>query len=197
LAADGERRRLEQRLQATAELRLTRLRPELERARVVVDGDPQRAARLQRVSEQLEHSLADVRRLAAGLHPRELATGGLTRAVQALAARSPVPVELRVELPEQLPAEVERAAYFVCSEGLANVAKYADAARARVTIAPVAARLRVEVADDGRGGADLGGGTGLRGLADRVEALGGALTVDSRPGAGTRLVAEFPATGPT
>jgi signal transduction histidine kinase len=197
LAADDERRRLEQRLRETAERRLTRRLPELERARVVADGDPQRAARLQRVSEQLEHSLADVRGLAAGLHPRELATGGLTRAVQALAARSPVPVELRVELPERVSAEVERAAYFVCSEGLANVAKYADAARARVTIAPVAARLRVEVADDGRGGADPGGGTGLRGLADRVEALGGELTVDSRPGAGTRLVAEFPATGPT
>ena len=197
LAADDERRRLEQRLQETAERRLTRLLPELERARVVADGDPQRAARLQRVSEQLEHSLADVRRLAGGLHPRELATGGLTRAVQALAARSPVPVELRVELPERVSAEAERAAYFVCSEGLANVAKYADASRARVTIAPVAAGLRVEVADDGSGGADPGGGTGLRGLADRVDALGGALTVDSPPGAGTRLVAEFPATGPT
>jgi signal transduction histidine kinase len=106
-------------------------------------------------------------------------------------------VELRVELPAHLPTEVERAAYFVSSEGLANIAKYADASRARVTIAPSAAGLRVEVADDGRGGADPAGGTGLRGLADRVEALGGALTVDSRPGAGTRLVAEFPATGPT
>jgi signal transduction histidine kinase len=197
LAVDDERRRLEQRLQETAERRLTRLLPELERARHLAEADPVRAARLQRVSEQLEHSLADVSRLAAGLHPRELATGGLARAVQALAARSPVPVELELELPEHLPAEVERAAYFVCSEGLANVAKYADASRARVTIAPATARLRVEVADDGRGGADPGGGTGLRGLADRVEALGGALTVDSRPRAGTRLLAELPLTGPS
>jgi signal transduction histidine kinase len=195
VAADDERRRLEQRLRQTAERRLTRLLPELKHARVVADGDPQRAARLQRVSDQLEHSLADVRRLSAGLHPRELATSGLRGALDALATRSPVPVELRVQLPEHLSAEVERAAYFVCSEGLANVAKYANASRARVAIAPAAARLRVEVADDGRGGADPSGGTGLRGLADRVEALGGALTVDSRPGAGTRLVAELPLTG--
>jgi signal transduction histidine kinase len=195
VAADDERRRLERRLHETAEQRLTRLLPELERARLVVDGDPQRVARLQRVSEQLEHSLADVRRLAAGLHPRELATGGLAGALDALASRSPVPVELWVELPERVSAELERAAYFVCSEGLANVAKYADASRARVTAASVGARLRVEVADDGCGGADPGGGTGLRGLADRVEALGGALTVDSPPGAGTRLMAELPLTG--
>ena len=161
------------------------------------DGDPQRAARVQRVSEQLEHSLADVRRLAAGLHPRELATGGLDRRARGAGRALAGARRARVGLPEQLSAEAERAAYFVCSEGLANVAKYADASRARVTVAPVAARLRVEVADDGRGGADPGGGTGLRGLADRVEALGGALTVDSRPGAGTRLVAELPLTGPS
>jgi signal transduction histidine kinase len=195
VAADDERHRLEQRLRETAESRLTRLLPELERAGCLAGADLQRAARLRRVSEQLEHSLADVRRLAAGLHPRELATSGLGGALDALATRSPVPVELRVELPVHLPTEVERAAYFVSSEGLANVAKYADASRARVTIAPAAALLRVEVADDGRGGADPSGGTGLRGLADRVEALGGALTVDSRPGAGTRLLAELPLTG--
>jgi len=196
-AADDERRRLEQRLRATAERRLAALLPELERARRVANADPPRAARLQRVSEQLEYSLTELRRLAAGLHPRELATRGLMGAVRALAARSAEPVELRIELPEHLSAEIERAAYFVCSEGLANVAKYAGASRAAVTITAVAARLRVEVADDGRGGADPGGGTGLRGLADRVEALGGALTVDSPPGAGTRLVAELPLSGPT
>lgn len=195
VAADEERRRLEQRLRETAERRLTRLLPELEHTGCLAGADLQRAARLRRVFEELEHSLADVRRLAAGLHPRELATGGLAGALDALASRSPVPVELWVELPERVSAEVERAAYFVCSEGLANVAKYADASRARVTAASVAARLRVEVADDGRGGADPGGGTGLRGLADRVEVLGGALTVDSRPGAGTRVVAELPLTG--
>ena len=194
-AADDERRRLEQRLQETAERRLSMLLPELEHARRLVGADPERAARVQRVSEQLEHSLADVRRLAAGLHPRELATGGLAGALRALAARSPVPVELELELPEQLAAEAGRTAYFVCSEGLANIAKYADASRARVTVGTVGACLRVEVADDGRGCADPAGGSGLRGLADRVEALGGKLAIDSPPGAGTRVVAELPVTG--
>jgi signal transduction histidine kinase len=195
VAADDERRRLEQRLRETAERRLTRLLPELQHARHLAGADPVRAARLQRVSEQLEHSLAEVRRLAAGLHPRELDASGLAGALDALASRSPVPVELELDVPEHLPAEAARTAYFVCSEGLANVAKYAHASRARVVVGMVGARLGVTVADDGRGGADPGGGTGLRGLADRVEAVGGALTVDSAPGAGTRLVAELPLTG--
>jgi len=194
VAADDERRRLEQRLQTTAERRLTRLLPELERARDLAGADPERAARLQRVSEQLEQSLAEVRRLAAGLHPRELAASGLADALRALASRSPVPVELELAPPDQLPSEVARTAYFVCSEGLANVAKYAHASHARMTVGTDGALLRVAVADDGGGGADPSGGTGLRGLADRVEALGGALTVDSPPGAGTRLVAELPLT---
>ena len=194
-AADDERRRLEQRLQETAERRLSMLLPELEQARSVASDDPERAARVQRVLEQLEHSLADVRRLAAGLHPRELAIGGLGEALGALVGRSTVPVQLEFELPEKLTAEAERTVYFVCSEGLVNVAKYANASRARITVVAVGGRLRVEVADDGRGGADPAGGSGLRGLADRVETLGGALTVDSPPGAGTRVVAELPFTG--
>ena len=164
----------------TAERRLAALLDDLEQAHRVARADPERAARLRRVAEQLEHSLADVRDLAAGLHPRELATGGLGGALEALAARSPVPVELELGLPAQLSAEAERAAYFVCSEGLANVAKYAEASRARVHVGSAGGRLVVEVEDDGRGGADPGGGTGLRGLADRVEALGGALAIDSR-----------------
>jgi signal transduction histidine kinase len=196
-AADEERRRLEQRLEQTAERRLSMLLPELEQARALAAADPQRAARVQRVSEQLEHSLADVRLLAAGLHPRELATGGLAGALAALTARSPVPVELELSLPEQLSPEVERTAYFACSEGLANIAKYADAARAHVAARVVGTRLRVEIADDGRGGADPVGGSGLRGLADRVEALGGTLAIDSPASAGTRLVAELPLTEPS
>ena len=194
-ASDDERRRLEQRLQETAERRLSMLLPELEQARRLLGDDAERAARLQRVSEQLEHSLADVRRLAAGLHPRELATGGLGEALGALAARSPVPVELELELPGSLPAEAARSVYFVCSEGLANVAKYADASRAHLAVVTIASGLRVEVADNGRGGADPAAGSGLRGLADRVEALGGKLAIDSPPGAGTSLVAELPLTG--
>jgi signal transduction histidine kinase len=196
-AGDDERRRLEQRLEMTAERRLTALLDAVEQAHRMARADPERAARLRRVAEQLAHSLADVRDLAAGLHPRELATGGLAGALQALASRSPVPVELELGLPAQLTAEAERGAYFVCSEGLANVAKYAEASHARVRVGSAGGRLVVEVADDGRGGADPRGGTGLRGLTDRVEALGGALAIDSRPGAGTRLVAELPLTGPS
>jgi signal transduction histidine kinase len=198
VAADDERRRLERRLQETAERRLTGLLPELERARRLAHRNPERAARLQRVSEQLERSLAEVRRLAIGLHPRELVENGLAGALDVLASRSPVPVEVELgELPEHLSAEAERTAYFVVSEGLANVAKYAHASRARVTLGMVSACLRVVVVDDGGGGADLAGGTGLRGLADRVEALGGEVTVASPPGGGTRLVAQFRVTGPS
>ena len=191
-AADDERRRLEQRLQQTAEQRLTMLLPELERARRAARADPARAARLQRVAEQLEHSLAEVRQLAAGLHPRELVESGLAGALEALAARSPVPVELALELPGRLAADVERTAYFICSEALANVAKYAHSSHARIAMSTVGSRLRVTVVDDGRGGANAERGTGLRGLADRVEALGGSLSVDSPLGTGTRLLAELP-----
>jgi signal transduction histidine kinase len=192
VAADDERRRLEQRLHETAERRLTTLLAELERGRHAANADPERAARLQRASEQLEHSLAEVRRLAAGLHPRELAESGLAGALDALASRSPVPVELALALPDRLPEETQRAAYYVCSEGLANVAKYARASSARIAMSAVGSRLDVTVADDGRGGADAERGTGLRGLADRVETLGGSLTVDSPLGGGTRLRAELP-----
>jgi signal transduction histidine kinase len=197
VAADDERRRLEQRLHETTERRLERLLPELEEARRAAGVDAERAARLQRIGEQVEQSLADLRRLAAGLHPRELATGGLEGAVRALAERSPVPLDLELAPPSAVSPDVERAVYYVCSEGLANVAKYARATRARIAIGAAGRRLRIEVADDGCGGADPSRGSGLRGLADRVETLGGELVVESPPGGGTRLVAELPLTGPS
>jgi signal transduction histidine kinase len=193
-AADDERRRLEQRLETTAERRLTQLLPDLDAVRRAALPEAERARRLERAHAELEQSLTDLRRLAAGLHPRELATGGLTAALRALAARSPLPVELELMPPKRLGAETERTAYYVCSEGLANVVKYANASRARIGVASADRQLRVEVVDDGRGGADPTGGSGLRGLADRVEALGGRLEVESAPGAGTRLVAEIPLT---
>jgi signal transduction histidine kinase len=192
VAADDERRRLEQRLQETAERRLMALLPELGRARRGASEDPELATRLRRVAKQLEHALADVRRLAAGLHPRELVERGLTGALEALASRSPVPVELELALPERLLVDIERTAYFVCSEGLANIAKYAGASRASIAVSTIGSRLRVTVADDGAGGADPSRGSGLRGLADRVEALGGSLRVDSSPADGTRLLVELP-----
>lgn len=193
-AADDERRRLERRLESTAEQRLTQLLPDLDLARRAARSEGERSRRLERAHTELEQSLEDLRSLAAGLHPRELTSGGLEEALRGLAARSPLPVELELELTEQVGAEAERTAYFVCSEGVANVIKYADASRARVTITAADGYLRVEADDDGRGGADPALGSGLRGLADRVEALGGQFAVDSPPGRGTRLVALIPLT---
>jgi signal transduction histidine kinase len=193
-AADDERRRLEQRLRETTERRLTELLPEVRGAERAA-SDPEQRQALIRIREQLVQSLADVRRLAAGLHPRELSEGGLAAALGALAARSPVEVDLEVALPDVLSPEVERAAYFVCSESLTNVVKYAAASRAVVAVAASGGRLRVEIADDGRGGASLDRGSGLRGLADRVEALRGRLLVESQPGEGTRVVCELPLRG--
>ena len=151
-------------------------------------------AEVERARGQLARTLADLRDLAGGLHPRALTEDGLAAALASLARRSPVPVELAVPA-ERLPAEVEVAAYFVCSEALANVAKYASASRAVVRVTADDRAALVEVVDDGVGGADPAQGSGLRGLADRVEALGGALRLESPPGVGTRLAAELPLHG--
>ena len=187
-AGDEERRRLERRLRETVERRLTELARELEHAR----PGPSGAANLRRVQEQLDRVLDELRDLAAGLHPGGLDEGGLTAALTSLAARSPVPVDLRIATDVRIAEDLETAAYFVCSEALANVIKYANASRAVISVDERGARLRVEVTDDGAGGAALGAGTGLSGLADRVEALGGRLDLDSPPGRGTRLAVELP-----
>ena len=195
-AGDDERRRLEQRLETTAERRLTRLLDDLEQAHRVARADPERRGSHAPRAEQLERSLADVRASPPGFTPASWpAAGWPARSRRSpRARRCPSSSSSRCRARS---AEAERTAYFVCSEALANVAKYADASRARVNVGSAGGRLRVEVGDDGRGGADPGAGTGLRGLADRVEALGGALAIDSRPGGGTRLVAELPLTGPS
>ena len=191
-ASDDERRRLEQRLREGTVRRLDSLAELLAAAR----GRPgtETATSIDRAESQLLHTLADLRELAAGLHPRELAANGLAEALRSLAEQSPVRVELEVSS-ERLPREVEAAAFFVCSEALANVVKYASASHAVVTATASRGGLRVEVVDDGVGGADAAGGTGLRGLADRVEALGGTLDLESPPGRGTRLTAELPLAG--
>jgi signal transduction histidine kinase len=147
--------------------------------------------RIAQASAQLAHTLEDLRELARGLHPRILADAGLPGALRAIADRTTMPMAISVEA-DGLPAHIEAAAYFVCAEGVANVVKYASAAHIRMAVRAEAGILRVEVEDDGVGGADLGGGSGLRGLADRVEALGGTLRVESPPGAGTRLTADIP-----
>jgi signal transduction histidine kinase len=188
-AADEERRRLEQRLRDGAERRLVSLEQTLERARR--QGRPETDARIERARVRLAGTLVALHELSAGLHPRELTGHGLSQAVASLAQRTPLPVDLKIPV-DRFPAEIEAAAYFLCSEALANITKYASASRAAVSVTVSECVLRVEVADDGIGGADPAAGTGLRGLADRIEALGGTLTVESAPGRGTRLAAELP-----
>jgi signal transduction histidine kinase len=188
-AGDEERRRLEQRLREGAERRLVAL----ERVLELVSGNTSRTriAEIERARAQLARTLADLRDLAGGLHPRALAEKGLAAALASLARGSPVPVELAV-LAGPLSAEVEAAAYFVCSEALANAAKYASASRVVVRVTADDRAALVEIVDDGVGGADPAQGSGLRGLADRVEALDGALRLESPPGDGTCLAAELP-----
>ena len=191
-AGDAERRRLERDLHDGAQSRLVALSLLLRAARKRADGDAELAGLLDQAQDELQTSLAELRELARGIHPAVLSRHGLAPALDGLAARAPVPVTLEAGDAERLPAPVESAAYFVVAEALVNVAKYAGATQASVRVARAGDRLTVDVADDGVGGADAERGSGLRGLADRVAALDGTLTVDSPVGGGTRLRAELP-----
>ena len=142
---------------------------------------------------ELSTGLGELRDLARGLHPAVLSDHGLDRALQAVTQRAGVPVELTMVLPpERLPMGVEAAAYFVVSEALTNVARYAEASHAWVSVTESDGQVDVAIRDDGVGGAELGAGSGLQGLRDRVAALNGTLEIDSPPGAGTRLLARLP-----
>jgi signal transduction histidine kinase len=188
-ARDTERRRLERRLRAGVGRRLDTAAASL---RELADEPDELTAAL---PGELERTRAELRRFAAGLHPPDLETGGLEAALPALAAGMPVPVEVSVEC-GRLPEPLEVAAWFVCSEGLANVAKHSGAARATVGVERAPPWLVVTVEDDGRGGAEPAAGRGLRGLAARVEAAGGRLDVGTPPAGGTRLRARLPLEGP-
>jgi len=157
-----------------------------------VREDAQLASLLDRAQEELRTSLRELRELARGIHPAVLTERGLEPALRSLVARAPVPVTVEATADARLPAPVESAAYFVVSEALANVAKYARATHASVTVERTNGHLTVEVADDGVGGADVVRGSGLRGLADRLAALDGTLSLDSPAGGGTRLRAKIP-----
>ena len=190
-AGDAARRRLERDLHDGAQSRLVALALTLRAARGRVKDDAQLAELLDSAQEELRTSLAELRELARGIHPAVLTERGLEPALQSLVARAPVPVT--VEASEaRLPGPVESAAYFVVSEALANVAKYAQATHASVTVAQTNGDLTVEVVDDGVGGADVARGSGLRGLQDRLAALDGSLSLDSPAGRGTRLRARIP-----
>jgi signal transduction histidine kinase len=196
-AADAERRRVERNLHDGAQQRLVALSLALRRARAQLPDDAGRvaSATLDDAAEQLRLALAELRELARGIHPAILTEAGLGPAVRALARESPVPVTVDLNLPAELSGTIEAAVYFVVAEALTNVAKYADATRIQVIAGTVGGDLRVEIGDDGRGGADPAAGTGLRGLADRIAALGGAIEVRSPAGGGTRVIARIPLEG--
>jgi signal transduction histidine kinase len=157
-----------------------------------LESDPEQAkALLAGAHGDAQLALRELRDLARGIHPAVLTDRGLDAAVSGLAARSPIPVHVRGSLSRRPPASVEATAYFIASEALANVAKHAQARSAEVALELRGDRLRVEIADDGRGGADPQG-AGLRGLADRAAALDGSFAVDSPAGGGTRIVTELP-----
>jgi signal transduction histidine kinase len=193
-AGDEERRRLERNLHDGAQSRLVALALNLRLARMSTDEGSPTAALLDAAIDELRQSLAELRDLARGIHPAMLSERGLEPAVRALAARAAVPVEVVGGPTGPLPAAVETAAYFVVSEALTNVAKYAHAAHATVRVERVDGRLLVEVSDDGVGGARTSDGSGLRGLSDRVAALSGTLEFSSPAGHGTRLRAQLPCT---
>jgi signal transduction histidine kinase len=193
-AQDTERRRIERDLHDGAQQRLVSLRISLEllRRRLGTDADPAILAELDAASAEAQAAIGDVRELAQGLHPAILAEAGLGRALESLAERSPVDVEVQADLDGRLPPAVEATAYFVVAEALTNTAKHAGAQRATVRAREADGRLLIEIADDGSGGADIEAGTGLRGLEDRVAALGGTLRVSSPPRAGTTITVELP-----
>ena len=191
-AGDDARRKLERNLHDGAQQRLVSISLSLRLAQGQLEKNPAAAQEVLEASrEELARALEELRELARGIHPAVLTDRGLEAALESLASRAPLPVE--IDGPHvSLPAPVEAAAYYVVSEALANVTKYAQASSVKVTVEQANGCALVEVADDGVGGADPRRGSGLRGLADRVASLNGKLAIDSPPGAGTRVRAEIP-----
>jgi PAS domain S-box-containing protein len=191
-AGDAERRRIERNLHDGAQQRLVTVALHLHLMRRRLENDPaQLPALVEGAQAELTLALEEIRELVQGLHPRVLSERGLGPALEAVAERSLLPVEL-VQLPrERLPAGVEAAAYYIVCEALANAAKHSEASAVTVRVQREGTHTLVEVVDDGVGGADPNG-SGLRGLSDRVAALGGAFLVSSEPGRGTALRAELP-----
>jgi signal transduction histidine kinase len=188
-AGDAQRRRLERRLRQAADVHLEAMRLALERA---PNGAPAPVATaIELVERELEQAVDEVHRLARGIHPRTLTERGLAAALIELAETAPTSVS--VDAPsDRFPQQAEVAAYFVCAEAVANVAKYAHAGHASIEVDRCDGRLRIAVSDDGIGGADPARGSGLRGLADRIDAVGGSFRVTSPLSAGTFVRAEIP-----
>jgi signal transduction histidine kinase len=192
-AAQDERRRIERDLHDGTQQRLVSIAMTLGLADSKLERDPA-AVRplLDEARAELSNSLRELRELSQGIHPGILTERGLPAALEDLAYRARLPLELDVGLSERLPDRVEAAAYYVVSEALTNIAKHAQASAVRIRVQRTDGRAVVDIADDGVGGADGARGSGLRGLADRVDALGGRLRVESPPGRGTVVHAEIP-----
>ncbi len=193
-AQDQERRRLERNLHDGAQQRLVAISLALRMARMAAgaDADPALGGRLDQASEQLALALAELRELARGIHPAILTERGLGPALESLAERCTIPATVHASLNGRLPPSSEATAYFIASEALANVAKYSRATAVAVRVEQLDGELRLEVVDDGVGGADASRGSGLLGLADRVAAVEGTIEIDSPPGLGTRLTCTLP-----
>jgi signal transduction histidine kinase len=191
-AADAERQRIERDLHDGAQQRLVALCVTLRLAETRLASDPASTAELiAKARDEAQLAIKELRELAHGIHPTLLSEQGLGAALEALAVRAPLPVSVSGVPADRLPSAVESTTYFVTAEALTNVARYAQAALAFVHLSVEDGRLRVQIGDDGVGGADPQG-TGLRGLRDRVEALDGALEVHSSPEGGTTVRAELP-----
>jgi PAS domain S-box-containing protein len=192
-AGDAERRRLERNLHDGAQQRLVATALSLRLCeRKLADGDPQAVELLHEAKAELADALEELRELARGIHPAILTDRGLMPALEMLAGRANIPVEVTATLTERLPPSVEAAAYYIVAEALTNASKHARASRVGVHVDHTDGRMMVEVSDDGVGGADQLRGSGLRGLRDRVEALGGELAIASPEGTGTTLTARLP-----
>jgi GAF domain-containing protein len=192
-AGDAERRRVERNLHDGIQQRLIALGLDLQAVRSTVSPELKEAhAGLERVGGEVESILWDVRELSRGLHPALLARAGLGPSLRTLARRSPIPVELSVELSDRLPGPIEIGAYYVVSEALTNAIKHSQAERIAITVSADSSSLTAVIEDDGVGGATAGEGSGILGLADRVEALGGRFALSSPSDGGTRVAVEFP-----
>jgi signal transduction histidine kinase len=191
-AAQNERQLLERNLHDGAQQRLIALSLHLSLLKGRIHDDPEAEAGIDKARREIAASLGELREISSGLHPAVVSGHGLAVALEQLAARAPVPVELSAEIDERLPAALEVAAYYVIAESLTNIAKHAQATSASVVVLQERDELVLEIVDDGIGGADSERGTGLRGLADRVESLDGRLRVWTPRGGGTRVRAEIP-----
>jgi signal transduction histidine kinase len=195
--ADATRRRIERNLHDGAQQHLVSLTLNLRAAEAALPaGTGEVAQQLDEVAAGMDGVLDDLREIASGLHPAILADGGLRPALKTLARRSPLPIDLDIQVDRRLPEPVEIAAYYTVAEALTNAAKHAHAATAQIRVTASEGVLHVHVTDDGRGGADFSHGSGLVGLKDRAEALGGRLDVRSPRGGGTTLEITLPLHGP-